>query len=239
MDDRAGGADDPAEHGLLEEVEPRLGAEDLLLQLVDVLLERPETHGVRPLIGSGPALRRGGRGLTWSGRSARRRRRARRGRGRRRRGLGLRRSAYHQRDQKYPQGAVRPTRKNGQRCHVVTPSGVRRGVLGGPEERSRFEAAFLYQDPQVRSIFGFSAFPITAVATSTPPRFLPPRFSIPLVCRRPAHPLKRPARLLCQPNYAHPQDQAGRAVRRCAVPGGAALARLPPAAPPPPRRWRR
>src|SRR5450631_122004 len=171
MDDRAGGADDPAEHGLLEEVEPRLGAEDLLLELVDVLLERPETHGVRPLIGSGPALRRGGRGLTWSGRSARRRRRARRGRGRRRRGLGLRRSAYHQRDQQYPQGAVRPTRKNGQRCHVVTPSGVRRGVLGGPEERSSFEAAFLYQDPQVRSIFSFSAFPITAVATSTPPRF--------------------------------------------------------------------
>src|SRR5580704_11529175 len=51
-----------------------------------------------------------------------------------------------------PQGAVRPTQKNGpQRCHVVTPSGVGRGVLGRPEERSSFEAAFLYQEPQVRS----------------------------------------------------------------------------------------
>jgi hypothetical protein len=30
--------------------------------------------------------------------------------------------------------------------------------LGGPEERSSFEAAFLYQNPQVRSIFGFFCF---------------------------------------------------------------------------------
>ena len=56
-DDRARGADDAAEHGLLEQVEARLGAEDLLLELVDVLLERAQANGVGARVG-GAAGRR-------------------------------------------------------------------------------------------------------------------------------------------------------------------------------------
>ena len=67
VDDRARGADDAAEHGLLEQVEARLGAEDLLLQLVDVLLQRAQPHRVGAGVGPPPAA--GG---------ARRRRRAER-----------------------------------------------------------------------------------------------------------------------------------------------------------------
>jgi hypothetical protein len=37
--------------------------------------------------------------------------------------------------------------------------------MGGPEVRSSVEAHVLYQDPQVRSIFGFSAIFITAAQT--------------------------------------------------------------------------
>src|SRR6185437_12988062 len=167
-DDGARGADDAAEHGLLEEVEPSLGAKDLLFQLVDVFLQGAEAHGVGPLVGAAAGRRSGRRRVSRSGRRARRNRGACcAGRWRRRGRLRMRRRAHHQRKHYTPQGAVRPTRKNGpQRCHVVTPSGVERGVLGRPEERSSFEAAFLYQDPQVRSIFGFSAISTTSVLSS-------------------------------------------------------------------------
>ena len=62
----AGGADDPAENGLLEQVEPGLHPEDLLLEIVHVPLERaePDRVGARLRAGRDRGLdrRRGSRG---------------------------------------------------------------------------------------------------------------------------------------------------------------------------------
>ena len=72
-DDGARAGDDAVEHGLFEQVQARLGAEDLLLELVDAALEIVQAHRVRAVgVASRPAV----------GGIVRRRRRGRRRRGR-------------------------------------------------------------------------------------------------------------------------------------------------------------